>query len=196
MKDTIQTFYYSRKKLGLYLLFNLVLLALSVIFTLTVFPEYPAVYYFAIGSCLLSVIGAFIVFAIPMPLAIITAESIKIDRADPLPWKSIRSVRKVRLGKGLLSKSILRLTPRSLGSYHLNLMQRISAKSEFGSFSIPLYAMTNTDAQKIETAIKEHLLTSSPQMPTAKKASAKKTITRRSKASQSSPRQTKKTKKA
>lgn len=162
MKDTIQTFYYSRKKLGLYLLFNILLLALAVIFTLTVFPDYSAVYYFAIGSCLLSVIGALIVFLLPLPLAIISTESIKIDRADPLPWKSIRSVRKVRLGKGLLSKSILRLTPRSLGSYHLNLMQRISAKSEFGSFSIPLYAMTNTDAKKIEKTIREYFSKQNP----------------------------------
>ena len=162
MKDTIQTFYYSRKKLGLYLLFNLVLLALSVIFTLTVFPEYPAVYYFAIGSCLLSVIGAFIVFAIPMPLAIITAESIKIDRAAPLPWRSIRSIRKIKIGKGIFCKSILRISPRSLGSYHLNFMQKISAKSEFGSFSIPLYAMTNTDAKKIEKTIREYFSKQNP----------------------------------
>lgn len=83
MKATIQTFYYSRKKLGLYLLFNLLLLALAVIFTLTVFPEYPVVYYFAIGSCLLSVISSFIVFIVPLPLAVITPESIKIDRAAP-----------------------------------------------------------------------------------------------------------------
>ena len=169
MKNSIQTFYYSRKKLGLYLLFNLLLLALAVIFTLTVFPEYPAVYYFAIGSCLLSVVGAFTVFVLPLPLAIITAESIKIDRAAPLPWKSIHSIRKVQLGKGIFKKTIIRLTPRSLGNYHLNLMQKISAKSKFGSFSIPLYAMNNKDAQKIERVIREHFSKSLP--PTsAKKA--------------------------
>lgn len=162
MRNSIQTFYYSRKKLGLYLLFNLLLLALAVIFTLTVFPEYPVVYYFAICSCLLSVISAFIVFVIPLPLAVITPESIKIDRAAPLPWKSVRSIRKIRLGKGIFGKSILRLTPRSLGSYHLNFMQKISAKSEFGSFSIPLYAMTNTDAKKIEKTIREYFSLQQP----------------------------------
>ncbi len=155
MKNTVKKFYYSRKKLGLYLLFNLLLLTLAILFTLTVFPDYPVVYYFAIGSCLLSVMGALTVFLLPLPLAVISEDSIKIDRAEPLPWTSVRSIRKVRLGTGIFSKSILRLTPRSLGSYHLNLMQKISAKSEFGSFSIPLYAMNSKDAQQIEKEIRK-----------------------------------------
>ncbi len=168
MKNNVQTFYYSRKKLGLYLLFNLLLLALAVIFTLTVFPEYPAVYYFAIGSCLLSVIGALTVFILPLPLAIITEESIKIDRASPLPWKSIHSIRKVQIGRGLFKKTIIRLSPRSLSNYHLNLMQKISAKSQFGSFSIPLYAMNDKDAKKIEKVIKEHFVKTHSSLPIQK----------------------------
>ena len=171
MKNTVKKFYYSRKKLGLYLLFNVLLLTLAILFTLTVFPEYPVVYYFAIGSCLLSVMGALIVFLLPFPLAIISEDSIKIDRAAPLPWASVRSVRKVRLGKGIFRKSILRLTPRSLGNYHLTLMQKISAKSQFGSFSIPLYAMNNKDAKKIEEVIREHF---SKKRPTKKTHKAKK----------------------
>lgn len=157
MKLSGKTFYYSRRKLGLYLLFNILLLTLAVLFTLTVFPEYPLVYFFAIGSCLLSVISALIVFLVPLPLAVITPDSIKIDRGDPLPWSAVRSLRKVRLGRGLFCKTILRLNPGKLGSYHMNLMQRITASSDFGAFSIPLYAMTAKDAQEIEQLIRTRL---------------------------------------
>lgn len=157
MKNSIQTFYYSRRKLGLYLLFNIILLALAVLFTLTVFPEYPLVYYFAIGSCLLSVISALVVFLIPLPLAVITPESIKIDRGEPLPWSAVHSLRKVRLGRGLFCKTILRLNPGKLGDYHMNLMQKITASSDFGAFSIPLYAMTPKDSHKIEQLIRTRL---------------------------------------
>lgn len=157
MKNSVRTFYYSRKKLGLYLIFNIILLALAILFTLTIFPEYPAVYFFAIGSSLLSVISALVVFLIPLPLAVITPQSIKIDRGEPLPWSAVRSVRKVQLGKGLFHKSILRLNPGRLSGYHMTLMQRISAASDFGPFSIPLYAMNKKDAQDIERLIKGYV---------------------------------------
>ena len=154
MNDDIQTFYYSRKKLGLYLLFNIVLLVLAVFFTLTIFPEYPAVYIFAVSACALSVFGALFVFLVPLPLAVITAKDIKIDRNAPVEWKNIRSVRKVYLGYGPFRKSILRLNPGKLPEYHMNLMQKICANSEFGAFSIPLYAMNQADSKEIEKVIK------------------------------------------
>ena len=72
MNDKIRIFYYSRAKLGLYVLFNVILLGLAVLFTLTVFPHYSAVYIFAIGACLLSFFGALFVFVVPMPLAVIS----------------------------------------------------------------------------------------------------------------------------
>ncbi len=154
MNDDIQTFYYSRKKLGLYLLFNIVLLVLAVFFTLTIFPEYPAVYIFAVSACVLSFFGALFVFLVPLPLAVITAKDIKIDRNAPVEWKNIRSVRKIYLGHGLFRKSILRLNPGKLPEYHMNLMQKICANSEFGAFSIPLYAMNQADSKEIEKLIR------------------------------------------
>ncbi len=154
MNDDIQTFYYSRKKLGLYLLFNIVLLVLAVFFTLTIFPEYPAVYIFAVSTCALSFFGSLFVFIIPLPLAKITAQDIKIDHNAPVEWKNIRSVRKIYLGHGLFRKSILRLNPGKLPEYHMNLMQKICANSDFGAFSIPLYAMNKADSQKIEKLIR------------------------------------------
>ena len=190
MRNAVKTFYYSRKKLGLYLLFNLLLLTLAILFTLTVFPDYPVVYYFAIGSCLLSIASALVVFLLPLPLAIISKENIKIDHSEPLPWTSVHSIRKVRLGKGIFSKSILRLTPRSLGNYHLTLMQRISAKSEFGSFSIPLYAMNGKDAQQIEKEIRKCFA----ETASNKASSSQKQKTRRTNKALQTPSRTKKRK--
>lgn len=45
-------FYYSRRKLALYLLFNLGLLTLALFFTWVIFPQYGLVYSFAVGTCL------------------------------------------------------------------------------------------------------------------------------------------------
>ena len=71
MQPTFKTFYYSRKKLGAYLVFNIILLALAVLFTLTVFPDYPSAYYFALISCAVSLTGALFVFLARLPLAVI-----------------------------------------------------------------------------------------------------------------------------
>ena len=162
MKNTIRKFYYSRKKLGLYLLFNIILLALAVLFTLSIFPEYPAVYYFAIGSCIMSLISALIVFIIPLPLAVINAESIKIDRGSPLLWKYVESVEKIKLNRNIFSKYILRINTSKLKHYRYTFMQKISSCSEFGAFSIPLYAMTPSDARAIERTIRSHLKAQKP----------------------------------
>lgn len=42
-------FYYSRRKLALYLLFNLGLLTLALFFTWVIFPQYGLVYSFAVS---------------------------------------------------------------------------------------------------------------------------------------------------
>ena len=77
-------FYYSRRKLALYLLFNLGLLTLALFFTWVIFPQYGLVYSFAVGTCLLSVAAASAVIIIHHPLAVITPASIKIDLCAPL----------------------------------------------------------------------------------------------------------------
>lgn len=156
MKNPTHIFYYSRKKLGLYLVFNIILLSLAVLFTLTIFPDYPAVYYFAVGSCLISVLSALLVFLLPLRLAVITPLSVKIDRAEPLNWSDVSKISKVKLGKGLFAKHILKLDTKKLRGYHMNLMQKITRKSQFGAFSIPLYAMTAESARDIEKIIRKY----------------------------------------
>ena len=172
--NPVHIFYYSRKKLGLYLCFNIILLTLAVLFTLTIFPEYPVVYYFAIGSCLLSVTGALIVFLLPLRLAVISPQDIKIDRGAPLPWKAVRRIHKLQIGRGLFTKTILRLETGRLGHYHMNLMQRLTRNSQFGAFSIPLYAMNAEAARDIEKIIRRYHAAVVPPARKAKSARGRK----------------------
>ncbi|MBR6663846.1 MAG: hypothetical protein IKL33_03355, partial [Alphaproteobacteria bacterium] len=158
MLPTFKTFYYSRKKLGAYLVFNIILLTLAVLFTLTVFPDYPSAYYFALISCAISLTGALFVFLARLPLAIITPECLKIDRNKPLLWGQITGIKKIKISKFPFSKSILRIETIPLKEYRYSFMQKISAKSEFGAFSIPLYAMSKKDAKQIERIIRQHTI--------------------------------------
>ena len=158
MKPIGKIFYYNRRKLVLYLFFNVFLLTLAVLFTLTIFPEYPAVYIFATGSCLLSVAAALIVCLLPFPAAIVTPQALKIDHNQPLPWERITAIQKDTFGCWGLKKTILRLKTVPLKGYHYTLMQLISAHSRFGAFSIPLYAMTKADAKTIEKLIRSRIV--------------------------------------
>ncbi len=146
-------FYYSRRKLGIYLLFNLGLLALAILFTWSIFPDYKPVYYFALGTCILSILSSMFVFMFRMPLAIITDSDIKIDHNQPLRWTQIKSVEKVNLKCCGFDRPLLRITPQRIEHYHMTIMQRVAGNTKFGYFSIPLYAMNDDKAKEIEKII-------------------------------------------
>ena len=178
MTESKQAFYYSRRKLGMYLLFNLGLLALAILFTWSIFPDYPPVYYFALTTCSLSILSSLFVFLVPLPLALIDNQSIKIDRNQPLLWSQIKKVEKVELRHLGFSRQILRITPQKIDDYHMGIMQKIVGHSQYGSFSIPLYAMQDDAAKKIEKLIREHL-SNKPQQSTTKKVLTKKPTTKK-----------------
>ena len=196
MNKTKQTFYYSRHKLGMYLLFNLGLLALAVLFTWSIFPDYKPVYYFALGTCSLSILSALFVFLIRLPLAVIDADGIKIDHNQPLKWTQIKSVESLTLKCFGLERPILRITPQKIDNYHMTLMQKIAGNSQFGSFSIPLYAMNDDKAQKIAKLIFDCLKrpkqtkTAVKKTTTTKKAPAAKTKVQTKKLADGKPRKT------
>ena len=196
MSETQQTFYYSRRKLGIYLLFNLGLLALAVLFTWSIFPDYKPVYYFALGTCSLSILSALFVFLIRLPLAVIDADGIKIDHNQPLKWTQIKSVESLTLKCFGLERPILRITPQKIDNYHMTLMQKIAGNSQFGSFSIPLYAMNDDKAQKIAKLIFDCLKrpkqtkTAVKKTTTTKKAPATKTKVQTKKPADGKPRKT------
>lgn len=196
MSETQQTFYYSRRKLGIYLLFNLGLLALAVLFTWSIFPDYKPVYYFALITCSLSILSALFVFLIRLPLAVIDSDGIKIDHNQTLKWTQIKSVEPLTLKCFGLERPILRITPQKIDNYHMTLMQKIAGNSQFGSFSIPLYAMNDDKAQKIAKLIFDCLKrpkqtkTAVKKTTTTKKAPATKTKVQTKKPADGKPRKT------
>ena len=196
MSETQQTFYYSRRKLGIYLLFNLGLLALAVLFTWSIFPDYKPVYYFALITCSLSILSALFVFLIRLPLAVIDSDGIKIDHNQTLKWTQIKSVEPLTLKCFGLERPILRITPQKIDNYHMTLMQKIAGNSQFGSFSIPLYAMNDDKAKKITKLIFDHLKQPkqakavAKKMTTAKKAPTAKTKVQTKKPAGGKPRKT------
>lgn len=187
MSETQQTFYYSRRKLGIYLLFNLGLLALAVLFTWSIFPDYKPVYYFALITCSLSILSALFVFLIRLPLAVIDSDGIKIDHNQTLKWTQIKSVEPLTLKCFGLERPILRITPQKIDNYHMTLMQKIAGNSQFGSFSIPLYAMNDDKAKKITKLIFDHLKQPKQTKTTAKKAMTKKALAAKTKVQTKKP---------
>ncbi len=191
MAEKTQTFYYSRRKLGLYLLFNLGLLALAILFTWSVFPDYQPVYYFALITCCISILSSLFVFLIRMPLAVIDAEGIKIDHNQPLKWSQIKSVERDVSNYLGFEKPFLRIVPQKIGAYKMSFMQRLVGNSQFGAFSIPLYAMSDKNAKQIEKLIKEYttkektavkkavVKKEAVKKDVAKKTAVKKTVTKK-----------------
>lgn len=170
MAETVQTFYYSRHKLGIYLLFNLGLLALAILFTWSIFPDYQPVYYFALIACTLSIFSSLFVFLVRMPLAVIDSNGIKIDHNQQLKWSQIKSVEPETFKQFGYDRAFLRITPQKIGNYKMSFMQKLVGNSQFGAFSIPLYAMSDKNAKQIEKLIRAHMA----KRPAAKsKSSAK-----------------------
>ena len=57
MTKPVVTFYYSRRKIGLYLLLNFGLLALAALFTWSIFPDYAPIYMYALIACGISLLS-------------------------------------------------------------------------------------------------------------------------------------------
>ncbi|MCQ2740504.1 MAG: hypothetical protein MJ210_00065 [Alphaproteobacteria bacterium] len=155
MTENTQVFYYSRKKIGQYLLFNVGLMALALLFTWSVYPDYEFIYFFALITCSLSVISCILVYLNHLPVAEISKDGIKIDNNQIVAWKQIKSVKKEkysRIGK----KYFLKIESNVPQDYKMSCMQRLAKHSKFGAFSIPLYAMDDNDAKRIEKIIKDY----------------------------------------
>ena len=172
MKTTKNIFYYSRKKLGLYLLGNFSLLLLASLFTILIFPDYPLFYYFALITCIISLLCATYVFVFPQPVVVVSEQGLKIDRANPITWQQIKKVNKLTFGKSLWVKNILQIQTQKMPKYKYNFMQKLCMHSKFGAFSIPLYAMNDNDAKDVERLLSSHLkkkTTETKSKPVAKK---------------------------
>ena len=176
MTKTTVTFYYSHRKIGLYLLLNFVLLALAILFSWIIFPDYQPVYVSAIADGIISLLSALIVFVFPMPLAVLDDKQIKIDHNNPLLWSQIKTLEKQDAECFGVNRSILKIIPVALPNYKKSLMQKITNSSRFGMFSIPLYAMDEKAAKEITQLIKEHIKEKKTTKPSAEKTKTTKSV--------------------
>jgi len=169
-------FYYNLKQLRNWAWVSLFLLFISLGFTATTLPEICFVTIIKLIA-LASALAAFYVYLEPQKLAQIDDEGIIIDHNVKLKWKDVEKVE--RVGKCRLcfcGREFLRFKLNKGVKYPLTFMQRLSAISKYGAFSIPLYAMTNEDAVLIEKEIDNHLKNSKIRHPQNKDRSSKKVM--------------------
>ena len=150
----MKEFYYNRRKLRNWLL-------ISILMLIAVFGVSPAV----CGNVIFGHIVRVMVFCFfwsmlyvylwPQKLAQIDDEGIIIDKNAKLKWSDIEKKERIQ-SKGFCGRSFIRFKLKKKAKYRLRLMQKISATSKYGAFSIPLYAMTKQDAKAIEKEIDKH----------------------------------------
>ena len=103
---------------------------------------------------------ASIVFVIiyPQKLAVLSDKGIKIDHNPTLLWQDIATAEE-KLSSALTRRPIicLHVKPERLKTYKLTFMQKLCKHNTFTPFSIPLYAMTPADREKIIKLIKSHV---------------------------------------
>lgn len=105
----------------------------------------------------LSALGSVVyVLNFPQTLAVLTKEGIKIDHNELLKWGDIACVEE-RETSSAFHRSILALITKPNCKYCLTFMQRLCRYNVFTPFSIPLYAMSPNDAEKIKQLIKQHV---------------------------------------
>jgi hypothetical protein len=138
-------------------LFNVGLLALAILFTWSIFPDYQFIYYFALTTCGISLAGSVLVLCTRLPVAKLDEVGIKIDHNQILPWSQIQHVDKISERCWLITKDFLKIEPQPLTGYKMTFMQKLSAQSRFGAFSIPLYAMDEHSALQIEKLIAHYV---------------------------------------
>lgn len=155
--ETQEVFYYSRRKLAFYLLFNLGLLLLAMFFTWTIFPEYGFLYRFALITCFISVLAIIMVILIHYPLAVITPQSIKIDMGVPLDWKDITGINLIKVGGRGFRREIITFDIKDISKYKLRFIQKLIHNSKFSAFSVPLYAMNPGEAEAIVKTIRKYI---------------------------------------
>lgn len=105
-------------------------------------------------------IGMLYVCIRPQTLAQIDNEGIIIDSNAKLKWSDISKAEVIR-SQNYGGRHFIRFKLKKGAHYKLRWMQKMSAKTRYGAFSIPLYAMTSKDALQIEKEIMKHMSVSS-----------------------------------
>ena len=151
----MNTFYYNIKKLYFLTAFN-VLLLFAVVFLGQYIPHSLWLCSIVTVLCLISLSASAFVTIFPQRLASINKEGIIIDHNEMLMWKDIETAEKIKPSR-FSTREIIIFKLKDNVSYSLSFMQKICEKSPYGAFSIPLYAMTKEDKEKIEQEIKKYI---------------------------------------
>lgn len=155
MEEQFKFFYYSRSKIGKLLLFYLFLLVGTIVAGLLCYPQCFAVTVAAVFVCVCAVTATAFVFFIPQNLAVIDNRMIKIDHGYPLQWKNIVAAEEI-CTNSVCRRKIIVFRVKENFSCPLTFMQKMCKKSCFTPFSIPLYAMTESEQQRIREEIAAH----------------------------------------
>lgn len=140
-------FYYSRKKLFGLFLFSLFVLGVA-LYSAYILNMQLGVTVVIVFCPILFVMASFFVWLCPRRLAHIDKRAIQIDHAVPLLWKDVIAAKKT-LSNNCCGREIIVFELKPGVIYPLTWMQDFCKSTKFTAFSIPLYAMTKKDQQKI-----------------------------------------------
>lgn len=151
----MKEFYYDRKLLRNWTIVSVIILLLAFSFRSTSFD----LLFFEGFVKMLSLcfcLSMFYVYMKPQRLAKIDDEGIIIDKNVKLKWSDIEKAERFKR-VGVSGRDFIRFKLKKSAKYRLRNIQKLSALSKYGAFSIPLYAMTKDDAELIEKEIYKHL---------------------------------------
>ncbi|MBR1601029.1 MAG: hypothetical protein IJ677_05560 [Alphaproteobacteria bacterium] len=133
-----KVYYYSFKRLNLWLVFNILLVA-KVIYCVLKCPTiftYPQSYVI-LGCVFVSVAAWCYKYLLKHPMALVSDKSIKIDHCNPLDWKDIERTEEKVVRCWFKKMPVLILHPKKGIKYEYNFLQKHNC--DFTAFSIPLY---------------------------------------------------------
>lgn len=163
----MKEFYYNRKLLRNWAFVSLIMLLFAFSFKS---PSFDLLFFegFVKMLALCFCLSMFYVYIRPQRLAKIDDEGIVIDKNVKLKWSDIEKAERFKR-VGVLGRDFIRFKLKKSAKYRLRNMQKLSAMSKYGAFSIPLYAMTKDDASLIEKEIYKHLTVRSKIKSTVKR---------------------------
>lgn len=151
------TFQYDKSKLKKLVLFNfiLVILSLKLCYCQSIgLINMPISITIILILSVFAFLGSLFVTIHPLRLALVTDETITIDHNAPLKWKDVKIAREFKV-RYIYEQQAISLILKEGLNYPLTFMQKLCKKNHFTPFSIPLYAMTPKDQDKIRKIIKQ-----------------------------------------
>ena len=148
-------FYYDKRQLYFLTIANVFLLVTVVLLSNVITNS---LWWCSIVSviCLLSVSASAFVTLLPQKLASISEIGIRIDHNELLKWEDIKTAEKIKPSR-FSKRMIIVFKLKENVTYPLSFMQKLCTNSPYGAFSIPLYAMTKEDKERIEQEIEKYV---------------------------------------